>query len=160
VFHADNEEVEIQSRLQTALEAHVGRPFGVLLRSAAEMAAVLASNPFSTGAPNLVHTTFLKGAVPRDVLAGVSGPADEEIAPGLGGIYVYYPQGQGGSKLKLSAAGAGTARNINTIAKLVEMTGHCPGPGDPPARSIGSSRRSLAPRVRTRSKPQISLAAR
>jgi uncharacterized protein (DUF1697 family) len=34
-----------------------------------------------------------------------------------------YPLGQGASKLKLPAGRAGTARNINTVAKLAEMAG-------------------------------------
>ena len=37
-------------------------------------------------------------------------------------IFVYYPSGIGKSKLKIPAARMGTARNLSTIAKLVEMT--------------------------------------
>jgi uncharacterized protein (DUF1697 family) len=123
VFDADGEEARVQASLQGALEAHVGKPLGVVVRNAAEMAAVLARNPYPTRAPNFVHVIFLDGAPPSDVLAGVSGRADEEIAPGLREIYVYYPQGQGASKLKLPAGKAGTARNINTVAKLAELAG-------------------------------------
>jgi uncharacterized protein (DUF1697 family) len=123
VFDADWVEAEIQAKLQTALAAHVGKPLGVVVRNAAEMAAVLASNPYPTRPPNLVHVFFLDGAPPTDVLTGVSGRADEEIAPGLREVYVYYPEGQGASKLKLPAARAGTARNINTVAKLAELAG-------------------------------------
>jgi uncharacterized protein (DUF1697 family) len=36
-------------------------------------------------------------------------------------IYVHYPDGQGRSKLRIAAARDGTARNMNTVAKLVEM---------------------------------------
>ena len=36
-------------------------------------------------------------------------------------IYIYYPEGMGASRLKISAANKGTARNINTITKLLEM---------------------------------------
>jgi uncharacterized protein (DUF1697 family) len=123
VFHADNGEAEVQSILQNALELHVGKPLSVLVRSAAEMAAVLASNPYPMAAPNLVHVIFLNEAPPSDVLARISGRRDEEITPGLREIYVHYPQGQGGSKLKLPAARAGTARNISTVARLAEMAG-------------------------------------
>jgi uncharacterized protein (DUF1697 family) len=38
-------------------------------------------------------------------------------------IYAYYPDGMGQSKLKIPAAKNGTARNMNTIAKLAEMAG-------------------------------------
>jgi uncharacterized protein (DUF1697 family) len=36
-------------------------------------------------------------------------------------IYVRYGSGMGTSKLKIPAAKTGTARNMNTIAKLAEM---------------------------------------
>lgn len=36
-------------------------------------------------------------------------------------IYVRYGQGMASSKLKIPAAKTGTARNMNTIAKLAEM---------------------------------------
>ena len=49
--------------------------------------------------------------------------ADEEIRPGVREIYVHYPGGMGQSKLVIPAAKAGTARNMNTVAKLVEMAG-------------------------------------
>jgi uncharacterized protein (DUF1697 family) len=36
-------------------------------------------------------------------------------------IYVHHPDGIGPSKLKIPAAKTGTARNMNTIAKLAEL---------------------------------------
>lgn len=36
-------------------------------------------------------------------------------------IYVHYVAGMGRSKLKIPAAKSGTARNMNTVAKLAEM---------------------------------------
>ena len=47
--------------------------------------------------------------------------ANEKLRLGLREIYVYYADGQGESKLKIPAAGNGTARNMNTVAKLAEM---------------------------------------
>jgi len=35
---------------------------------------------------------------------------------------VHYPDGIGTSKLKIPAAKAGTARNMNTVAKLAALT--------------------------------------
>jgi len=50
-------------------------------------------------------------------------PDGEEARLGEREIYIHYPNGQGRSKLKLPAAKAGTARNINTISKLAGMAG-------------------------------------
>jgi uncharacterized protein (DUF1697 family) len=36
-------------------------------------------------------------------------------------IYVRYPSGMGRSKLRIPAAKSGTARNMNTVAKLAAM---------------------------------------
>lgn len=38
-------------------------------------------------------------------------------------LEITYPGGSGASKLKIPAAAAGTARNMNTIARLAEMGG-------------------------------------
>jgi uncharacterized protein (DUF1697 family) len=46
VFKSDAEEAEIKSALEGRLQAYVGKPVGVLVRSAGQMAAVLARNPF------------------------------------------------------------------------------------------------------------------
>jgi len=41
--------------------------------------------------------------------------------PGTREIYVHYGDGMAHSKLRIAAAKSGTARNLNTIAKLAEM---------------------------------------
>jgi uncharacterized protein (DUF1697 family) len=46
VFKSDTEKGEIKSALEGRLQAYGGKPVGVLVRSAGEMAAVLARNPF------------------------------------------------------------------------------------------------------------------
>jgi uncharacterized protein (DUF1697 family) len=56
-----------------------------------------------------------------DELDDVSGRAGEEIRLGQREIYVYYPSGMGQSKLQIPAARLGTSRNLNAVAKLVEM---------------------------------------
>ncbi len=66
---------------------------------------------------------FLDQPPRSDVLASVKGQTDEEIVVGEKEIFVHYPSGMGRSKLRIPAAEAGTARNMNTVAKLVEMAG-------------------------------------
>ncbi|MBV8474166.1 MAG: hypothetical protein JO234_12180, partial [Hyphomicrobiales bacterium] len=51
----------------------------------------------------------------------LSGRTDEEVRLGKREIYVAYGAGIARSKLKIPAAANGTARNINTIAKLAEL---------------------------------------
>jgi uncharacterized protein (DUF1697 family) len=92
-----------------------------MVRTAAEMAAVLAANPFPGAATNSTVAIFLDDAPAADALDKVSGQQEEKMALGSREIYVHYGAGMGTSKLKIPAAKHGTARNLNTIAKLASM---------------------------------------
>ena len=111
----------ISPLLEQALCAYAGKPVGVLVRDAAEIAEVLANNPFPNAAPNRTVAIFLDAPPPRDTLKTLSGQKDEVVRLGRREIYVHYGDGMGTSKLKVPAAKAGTARNMNTIAKLAHM---------------------------------------
>lgn len=108
----------VKTRLEHALADYAGKPVGVLVRTGAEMAAILEANPFSGKAPNRTVAIFLDQAPPADTVRAASGVADEEMALGAREIYVHYPSGIGRSRLKIPAARDGTARNMATIAKL------------------------------------------
>src|SRR5262249_57071316 len=107
--------------LEERREAYAGKRLGVAVRSAAEMAQVVADNPFPKLAPNRTVAIFLDHAPPSDTLAGIRGRKDELIELGRREIYVYYGDGMGKSKLVIPAAKTGTARNMNTVATLAQM---------------------------------------
>jgi uncharacterized protein (DUF1697 family) len=96
---------------------------GVCVRTAKEMAQVLADNPFADAPGNRAVVIFLDAAPPKDAADKAVGQADDErVALGAREIYVRYGEaGQGNSKLRIPAAKAGTARNMNTVAKLAAM---------------------------------------
>jgi uncharacterized protein (DUF1697 family) len=121
VFHSKATAAKVKAELETRLRAHAGKPVGVVVRSASEMQAVLHANPFPKAEPKYTCAIFLNEAPPRDALAHVSGQRDEQVTLGDKEIFVYYPDGMGRSKLKIPAARMGTARNMNTVAKLVEI---------------------------------------
>ncbi len=54
-------------------------------------------------------------------MSDIRGQKDEELKLGRREIYVHYGAGMGQSKLVIQAARSGTARNMNTIAKLVQL---------------------------------------
>jgi uncharacterized protein (DUF1697 family) len=114
-------ESAIKAALEKRLESYAGKPVGVLVRSAAEMAQVAADNPFPKARPNYTVAIFLDHAPPANTLAGVRGQQGEEIRLGRREIYVHYGAGMGKSKLVIPAAKAGTARNMNTVAVLARM---------------------------------------
>jgi uncharacterized protein (DUF1697 family) len=121
VFESRKSEAAVKKALEASLEAYAGKPVGVLVRTGAEMQAVLKANPFPKMAPNRTIAVFLDKPPPADALAAVKGRKDEQIKLGRREIYIHYGDGMGQSKLVVPAAKAGTARNINTIAKLAEM---------------------------------------
>jgi len=121
VFDSPKSEAAVKATLEKCLETYAGKQVGVMVRTAAEMAAVLAANPFPKMAPNRTVTIFLDDAPPANTLAAITGKKDEEVQLGVREIYVHYGEGMGTSKLKIPAAKTGTARNMNTVAKLVAM---------------------------------------
>lgn len=121
VFTADGPEAEVKAALETRLLAYAGRPVGVHIRTADEMAEVLAANPFPDAPPNKTVTFFLDAKPPADVLQTVRNKRDEELSGGRREIYVLYPSGIGTSKLVIPAAATGTGRNLNTVAKLAAL---------------------------------------
>jgi uncharacterized protein (DUF1697 family) len=121
VFASKAKPAKVKAELEARLAAELGKPVGVMVRTASEMAAVLAANPFAKAEPNRAYAIFLDAAPPRDALDNVKGQSDEKIALGKREIYVHYAGGMGHSKLRIPAASAGTARNINTVAKLAEI---------------------------------------
>jgi uncharacterized protein (DUF1697 family) len=121
VFDSGAAEAAVKAKLETRLEDHFGKPMGVLLRSASEMAAVLEANPFAETEPRYTYAIFLDDRPPADALERAAGICGEEMRLGKREIYVHYPNGAGRSKLRIPAAKTGTARNMNTVAKLAEM---------------------------------------
>jgi uncharacterized protein (DUF1697 family) len=120
VFDSRLGETSVKRKLEECLATYAGKPVGVLIRTGKELAAVLAANPFPSAAPNRTVAIFLDAAPPADTLSHLSGQHDEEVALGTREIYVHYGQGMAHSKLKIPAAKTGSARNMNTVATLVE----------------------------------------
>jgi len=123
VFESKQKADAVKAALQQRLADQMGKPTELFIRTAAEMRAVVLANPFGKADGARTYAFFLNGPPARDALASVRHLKDEEIGVGKREIYVYYPAGMGQSKLVIPAASVGTARNMNTVAKLVELAG-------------------------------------
>jgi uncharacterized protein (DUF1697 family) len=121
VFEAAAKPAGVKAELEARLLAYAGKPVGVIVRTAAEMERILQANPFPKAAPNRIVAIFLDQPPPWDALVHAVGLKDEKMQLGQREIYVHYGDGMGASKLRIPAARTGTARNMNTIAKLAEM---------------------------------------
>jgi uncharacterized protein (DUF1697 family) len=121
VFESGRTEAHVKAALEKALHDYAGKPVGVCVRTAAEIAAVRDDDPFPEAPRNRTVAIFLDHPPPPDALDHAVGRRNEEMALGLREIYVLYDEGMGTSKLRIPAARAGTARNMNTVARLAEM---------------------------------------
>ncbi len=121
VFRSNQTEPEIRLALEDQLHAYAGKSIGVLMRTAGEIADVLARNPFAGAPGNRVMALFVDGRLPADPLDGVTGAKDEQIRLGKRELFVLYPSGMAATRLRIPSEKIGTARNMNTLAKLAEM---------------------------------------
>ncbi len=123
VFATAESASDVKASLEESLATYAGKPVGVVVLTPEEIATVLAENPFADHAPNHTMAIFLDGPPPPSALHRVTGRQNEDLALGQRVIYVHYGDGMGGSKLKIPAAAKGTARNMNTVAALVRLSG-------------------------------------
>jgi uncharacterized protein (DUF1697 family) len=121
VAERDGAETKAKAALEAELEAYARKPVGVIIRTAAEMAKIVANNPFPDRSASQTVAIFLDHVPPADALKEVKGRANEEVRLSKREVYVHYPDGIGRSKLRIPAANDGTARNMNTVAKLAAM---------------------------------------
>jgi uncharacterized protein (DUF1697 family) len=108
--------------LEQRLKQLMGRKVHAMVRTADEIAGVVRSNPFADSPGNSVQAFFLNSPPPANLLDSLRNEDDERVAVGTRKVYVAYGEkGIGRSRLRIPAAEAGTARNMNTVAKLAEL---------------------------------------
>ncbi|MEU6934047.1 DUF1697 domain-containing protein [Streptomyces sp. NPDC046374] len=135
VFTTDREdsEDELAAALEAAIEEHFGFRVPCLVRDHAYLAAVAEACPFPAAEleGKQLHALYYSGPVTADRFARIDQEAflPEAFALGDRVLYLYVPGGLGTSKLaeavsrpSLNKDVTVTARNWNTVVKLVEMT--------------------------------------
>jgi len=114
-------ESAVQKRMEDRLADYFGKPWRVHVRSAAEMTAAAKSNPFVEDKQSRVMAFFIDEKPTQKMLDEARDVQGERLALGPRLIYVGYGEGIGKSKLKLPAIKQGTARNMNSVAKIAEL---------------------------------------
>jgi len=131
IFAAEGKAGTLARLIGDAIKAEFGFRPAVVLRSAAELKRVVAKNPFGdTAARDRSHLLVM--ALDGKPMAGAkaalaeaySGPEQIEIVGA--DVYITYPNGIGRSKLtnallEKHLGVAGTARNWNTVVKVLEL---------------------------------------
>ena len=116
--------------VEEALRAAFGMDVPVVVRTGAEIAAVVAADPLGEAAtdPARYLVTFLPAAPEPERVAALPPPPDGEDHRVIGReLYQWLPGGVLGSamsgwKWDQLLGGAGTARNWNTVRRLAELT--------------------------------------
>jgi uncharacterized protein (DUF1697 family) len=121
LFVSNLGEAEAQQRIATRIEEYFGRAVPVHVRSAAEMAEAVGSNPFGDRPGNRVVALFASEKPTQAAIDAATGINGERLALGPRLIYICYGDGMADSKLKLPAMRDGTARNMNSVAKIAEL---------------------------------------
>jgi uncharacterized protein (DUF1697 family) len=123
---------DVARTLRRAIAAATDVDPAVIVRTAAELVAVAAANPFLRRGedPDKLHVVFLEGPA-EGALDDVDLPAfapEEAVATGRE-VYLFLPDGMGRSKLAVEIgrkgrpAKEGTARNWRTVTRLLAMAG-------------------------------------
>ena len=123
--------VRLQKRIEDAIEKSFGFRTSVVLRSSAELKDVIRRNPFAKRSgiePNRLVVSFLAGEPgpeSKEKIVQIKVGPEELYLDGRE-LYIYYTGGMGTSKLtpavlERALKVPGTARNWNTVTKLLEM---------------------------------------
>ncbi|MBO9542934.1 DUF1697 domain-containing protein [Caulobacter sp.] len=121
----------LEAALEDALEARMGLRAEFMVRSPADMRAVVDGNPFKAEAedhPSHVIVNFMKTPLPagdEDILRSVISGPERFVASGRE-LYIDFPLSMADSVLdrewkKTKRTPVGTGRNWNTVLKLAEM---------------------------------------
>jgi uncharacterized protein (DUF1697 family) len=121
LFTSSLAEAEVQKRVSDRIDGYFGKHVELYVRSAKEMAEAVEGNPFTDDKPSRVMAHFIDEKPMQAMLDEARDVQGERLALGPRLIYVSYGEGIGKTRLKLPAVKQGTARNMNSVAKLAEL---------------------------------------
>lgn len=119
---------KIESAVEAGLLDALGLDTSVMVRTAKDLQQIVRDNPFARKnfEPTQLVVVFLKAKPKRQGTVDVSKYGPEEVIAKGRELFIHYPNGQGRSKLanavlERELATPGTARNWNTVNKLLEL---------------------------------------
>lgn len=132
LFRADGEAPALEAALGAALRTEFGLGVDVVIRSGSQLRALLVGHPFAEGDPSKVVIACCDRPVGelavRRLGALAVGAERVDLAGSGTDVYAAFPHGQAGSRLAAGLVAAlrpatGTARNLRTVNRLVELLG-------------------------------------
>ncbi len=123
LLESDLAESAIKALLEARLAAHAGKPVEVFVRSGAELAALVAANPFPDAHGSRYMIYFYDAPPPPDLITQCRDAHGERLSLGTRELHVDYGDGIRFTKLKIPAKLDRTGRNMNSVRKLAAMLG-------------------------------------
>jgi uncharacterized protein (DUF1697 family) len=125
----ETDALRLAKRLEEAIERKFGFHADVVLRTTVELKECIARSPFAARKglePGKLIVTFFASDLEKERCDQIRAiQAQEEIKLAKRELYIYFPDGMGRSKLvpvlDRTLKKTGTARNWNTVTKLLEM---------------------------------------
>ena len=127
VFESDKAAGTLETMLEKAIAHRFGFAVDVVVRSAAQWAALADANPLkveSEKEPGFVHMSVGKRAPTEADIAALNAKAsdNERVLSAGGAIWIWFGDGAGRSKIGAGkSTGVWTARNWRTVLALKEM---------------------------------------
>jgi uncharacterized protein (DUF1697 family) len=129
VLRSEDSAAKVAATLEEAIRAEWGFDVPVIVRSTAQLAKVVAADPFAGVAndPTRYVVLFMPGKPPAKALEAIDPSKFEPEQFSLIGkeLYAWLPEGQHDSKLMKAFAKSsgltGTVRNWRTVTKLLEL---------------------------------------
>jgi uncharacterized protein (DUF1697 family) len=111
---------EVEATLEREAKKALGLQTDFFVRSSAQWRSIIDRNPFEKEAKtDPSHLLVMVCKDPQSKSVKVGGAKGELVRPSGREIYIVYPHGIAGSRLKIDARG--TARNWNTVLKLQKI---------------------------------------
>jgi uncharacterized protein (DUF1697 family) len=125
VLTTEKPPADVEREVADALEREHGTRIDVMVRTAEELRAVLASNPFPDGSPSQVTVAFLAGSPVEGAeqrLAEAATPAEPFRMDGRH-VWVHYADGLARSRLAAGFSGvvgvSSTTRTLGTVTRIM-----------------------------------------
>jgi uncharacterized protein (DUF1697 family) len=121
LFESDADEAAIKCFLELRLAQFAGKPVEVFVRTAEEMAVVVANDPFLDAHPSR-HLVYFQDHPPApDLIDQCRDINGERLALGVRELYVDYGEGIRFTRLKIPGKIERTGRSMGTVRKLAML---------------------------------------
>jgi uncharacterized protein (DUF1697 family) len=121
LFDHAGSESDVQTALETRLAAYAGKRVPVLIRTEAELQAIIAADPFPDAHGSRHMVFFLNQPPAADLIAECRDANGERLALGPRELFVDYGDGIRFTKLKIPSKEDRTGRNMNSVKAIAAL---------------------------------------